>query len=288
MPTRTDISPLTLLLTRVDAVVDGATPPDGIPTGYPSLDKLLGGGLRHGDLAVLGGDVGSGKSALALAMALRARAAGRGVELITSESDIPRILERALAIEGRASIDNIRQGTLDETMRASIGSAALRMRDSLPAISRISAARENGGPRELAQRVLELKDEAELVVIDSLQGVPAGTMRQDEELALAVRLLKSAALDARIAVLLTAQLPAMTRGIPDDTRPRLDDFGALGAVKQHADIVLALYREEQYSSAPGQEGATDLIVLKNRNGPTAYVDLYFYKQWLRFEDMVEP
>jgi predicted ATP-dependent serine protease len=72
MPTRTDISPLTLLLTRVDAVVDGAAPPDGIPTGYPSLDKLLGGGPRHGDLVVLGGDVGAGKSALALAMALRA------------------------------------------------------------------------------------------------------------------------------------------------------------------------------------------------------------------------
>jgi replicative DNA helicase len=287
MPTRTDISPLTLLLTRVDAVVDGATPPDGIPSGYPSLDKLLGGGLRHGDLAVLGGDVGSGKSALALAMALRARAAGRKVELITSESDIPRILERALAMEGRTSIDNIRQGALDETMRASIGSAALRMRDALPAISRLSAARENAGPRELVQRVLELKDEAELVVIDSLHGVPAGIMQQDEELALTLRLLKSAALDARLAILITAQLPALARTHPDN-RPRLDDFGALGAVKQHADIVLALYREEQYSSAPGQEGATDLIVLKNRNGPTAYVDLFFYKQWLRFEDMVEP
>jgi replicative DNA helicase len=287
MPTRTDISPLTLLLTRVDAVVDGAAQPDGIPTGYPSLDKLLGGGPRPGDLVVLGGDVGSGKSALALAMALRARAAGRKVELMTSESDIPRILERALAIEGRASIDNIRQGALDDTMRASIGSAALRMRDALPGISRISVARENGGPSELAQRVVELKDEAELVVIDSLQGVPAGSMPQDEELARTVRLLKSAAVDARLAILLTAQLPALARMHPDN-RPKLDDFGALGAVKQHADIVLALYREELYSSAPGQEGATDLIVLKNRNGPTAYVDLYFYKQWLRFEDMVEP
>jgi replicative DNA helicase len=287
MPTRTDISPLTLLLTRVDAVVEGAAPPDGIPTGYPSLDKLLGGGPRHGDLVVLGGDVGAGKSALALAMALRARAAGRKVELMTSESDIPRILERALAIEGRASIDSIRQGTLDDTMRASIGSAALRMRDALPGISRISVTRENGGPSELAQRVLELRDEAELVVIDSLQGIPAGTMPQDEELALTVRLRKAAALDARLAILLTAQLPALTRAHPDN-RPKLDDFGALGAVKQHADIVLALYREELYAAAPGQEGATDLIVLKNRNGPTAYVDLYFYKQWLRFEDMVEP
>jgi replicative DNA helicase len=287
MPVRTDISPLTLLLTRVDAVVDGAAPPDGIPTGYPSLDKLLGGGPRVGDLVVLGGDVGSGKSALALSIALRASLAGHKVELITSESDIPRLLERALAMEGRAPIDNIRQGMLDETMRASLGSAVVRMRDAVPGISRISAARDDGGPRDLAERVLALKGEGELVIIDSLQGVPIGAKPQDEELAETVRLLKSAALDARVVVLLTAQLPALARFHPDN-RPTLDDFGALGAVKHHADTVLALYREELYSSAPGQEGATDLIVLKNRNGPTAYVDLYFYKQWLRFEDMVEP
>lgn len=287
MPARTDISPLTLLLTRVDAVVDGAAPPDGIPTGYPSLDKLLGGGPRLGDLVVLGGDVSSGKSALALSIALRARAAGHTVELMSSESDIPRILERALAMEGRASIDNIRQGMLDDAMRASLGSAALRMRDALPGISLVSAARSDGGPRDLAERVLALKGEGELVIIDSLQGIPTGAMPQNEELAQTVRLLKSAALDARLVVLLTAQLPALSRLHPDN-RPELDDFGALGAVKQHADIVLALYREELYSSAPGQEGATELLVLKNRNGPTAYVDLYFYKQWLRFEDMVEP
>jgi replicative DNA helicase len=190
-------------------------------------------------------------------------------------------------MEGRAPIDKIRQGLLDESMRASLGSAALRMRDSVPGISRMSVRGGGGGPRELAERINAHKGEGELVVIDSLQGVPTGAMPQDEELALTVRLLKSAALDARLVVLLTAQLPGLLRLHPDN-RPVLDDFGAMGAVKQHADIVLALYREELYSSAPGQEGATDLIVLKNRNGPTAYVDLYFYKQWLRFEDMVEP
>ena len=212
---------------------------------------------------------------------------GERIAVLTSESDIPRLLERALAMEGRAPIDNIRQGMLDDAMRASLGSAALRMRDSMPGISRISVTGGDGGPRELAERVLSLKGEGELVIIDSLQGVPTGAMPQDEELAQTVRLLKSAALDARVVVLLTAYLPALARLHPDN-RPTLDDFGVLGAVKQHADIVLALYREELYSSAPGQEGATDLIVLKNRNGPTAYVDLYFYKQWLRFEDMVEP
>src|SRR3982074_2418984 len=68
----TDISPLARVMRHVDEVADGAPSPDTVRTGFPSVDKLLGGGARRGDLVVLGGDVSSGKSALALAMALRA------------------------------------------------------------------------------------------------------------------------------------------------------------------------------------------------------------------------
>jgi replicative DNA helicase len=71
-------------------------------------------------------------------------------------------------------------------------------------------------------------------------------------------------------------------------RPTLDDFGARGAIAQHADVVLALYREEMYAPSTGVEGATELLVRKHRNGGLGYVDLYFYKQWLRFEDMLDP
>ena len=82
----------------------------------------------------------------------------------------------------------------------------------------------------------------------------------------------------------------------DLTRDRLDfyshhfyeDFGSLGAVKQHSDIVLGIYREEMYSGGPDVEGATELIVAKNRSGPTGFIDLYFYQQWMRFEDMLDP
>jgi replicative DNA helicase len=82
-------------------------------------------------------------------------------------------------------------------------------------------------------------------------------------------------------------LPALPRD-RKDPRPQLDDFGALGAVKQFADVVLGLYRHEMYESAPDVDGATELLVLKNRNGARGYVDLFFYKQWMRFEDMLEP
>src|SRR5205823_566839 len=71
-------------------------------------------------------------------------------------------------------------------------------------------------------------------------------------------------------------------------RPTLDDFGHQGAIKQHADVALAIYREEMYSPGYGVEGATELLVLKNRNGPTGFVDLYFYRRWMRFEDMLDP
>jgi replicative DNA helicase len=276
----TDISPLSQLMMHVDAVADGTASADSIPTGFPSLDKLLGGGLRRGDLVVLGGDVGVGKSALALAIALRARSAGTAVEFMSGEMDLTRVLERVLAIEGKASVDQIRQGTLDEATRAALGAAAFRLRETMPGIARLPA----GGAAEL---VAGGHESTTLLVVDSLQAL-AGTATGalDDELALAVRALKSHALDARIAVLLTAHLPALDRARPD-LRPALDDFGARGAVKQLSDIVLGLFREELYAPSPGHEGATELSILKNRSGPTNYVDLFFYKQWLRFEDMVE-
>src|SRR3954467_1443786 len=113
-----DISPLSLLLGRVDAVDDGATPVDTIPSGFPSLDKVLGGGLRRGDLIVLGGDVASGKSALALAVGLRIAQGARNTIFYSGEMTPDRVLERALAIEGRTRVDDLRQGKLDEVARA--------------------------------------------------------------------------------------------------------------------------------------------------------------------------
>ena len=283
MPRRADISPLSRLMQRVDAVTDGAPPPDTVPTGFPSLDKMLGGGVRRGDLILLGGDVGSGKSALALAIALRVAEAGRRALFLTAEMEADRVLERALAIEGRARVDDLRRGTLDEPTRASVGAAAVRLRDWPLAVERLEtpAAVDDVSERIGAGR------EPELVVIDSLQAFASGTRARDEEIASAVQALKAAALGRQVALLVPAHLtgrPAERTG----QRPGLDDFGALGAPKQHADVMLAVFREEMYQAGNGVEGATELLVLKNRNGPTGYADLYFYKAWMRFEDMLDP
>jgi replicative DNA helicase len=275
-----DISPLSVALSRVDAAADGAPARDTVASGFPSLDKMLGGGFRRGDLIVLGGDVGSGKSALALAIALRAAKHHRTV-FVSGEMLPERVHERALAIEGRARVDDLRRGSLSESTRAQVGAAAVRLRDRLPVIERAS----HGGVEDLGP-LLDGLPETELLVVDQIEGL-ASTDRQMAEVAAdSIKALKLLALERRIAILVTSQLPNL--GDREDRRPTLDDFGGHGATKQYADVVLAIYREELYAQARDITGATELFVRKNRNGRTGYVDLYFYAQWLRFEDMLDP
>jgi replicative DNA helicase len=281
MPRSTDISPLSVLLGRVDAISDGSPARDTVPSGFPSLDRVLGGGFRRGDLIVLGGDVSSGKSALALAFAIRAAQREASVVFLTAEGSVDRTLERIIAIEARARVDDLRQGTLDDATRANAGAAALRLRDRLPIVERVPA----GGCQGLAT-MLETLPSVDLIVVDPAVALVSGAAPLEEEMATVVRCLKTLALDREAAILATAPLPRLTER--PDRRPTLDDLGALGAIKQFADVVLGLFRQDMYEPARDIAGATELLIRKNRNGPTGYVDLYFYAQWMRFEDMLDP
>jgi len=275
---------LQALVERIDGVPPGGIAPDTVTTGFPSLDRTLGGGFRREDLVVLCGDVGSGKSALALAIALRAARAGVPTLVLSGEMSPDRVLERALALEGRVSIDELRQGRLDAAARAAVGAAAVRLRD-VPLLLRPLA----GQRFEEVTASLDQVPGRSLLVVDSLQLTPAprSAARVADRVALAVRALKALAVDRHLTVLALAQLPGLHRE-RHDPRPTLDDLGAFGAIKQSADLVLAIYREEMYRPAHGVEGATELIVAKNRNGPTGFVDLYFHARNLRFEDMLDP
>jgi len=273
---------VTGVVERVDDTIGGAPNPDTVATGFPGVDRMLGGGLRRRDLVVLGGDVGSGKSSLALAIALRVAARGERVAFLSGEMDEERLLERALAIEARVRMNDIRRGDLTDEARAALGAVAVRIRDWPLALLSLA-----DGFDAVQRRIREQR--ATLTVVDYLQALPPppGTNGQEEQDAAAVRLLKESALAAETALLLAAQLP---RHNPKrrDPRPNLDDFGALGSVKFHADVVLGIYREEMYQSYRGLEGATELVVAKNRHGATGFVDLYFYREWMRFEDMLDP
>jgi replicative DNA helicase len=274
------------LVERVDAQRPGEITGDTIPTGFGSLDKLLGGGFRRRDLILLGGDIGSGKSALALGIAMRAaqQAGGLGVAYLSGEMNEERLMERALAIEGRVALDDLRAAKLSDQTRAGVGGAAVRLR-GLP-LSLLPLA---GDDFESAFDPLDRLRQVGLVVVDYLQLVPPPKARttQDEDTALVLRHLKALALARQVALLVVSQLPGFHSG-RDAKRPTLDDYGVMGAPKQHADVVLSLFREEMYNPGGGVDGATELIIAKNRNGPTGFVDLYFYRRWMRFEDMLDP
>lgn len=274
------------LVQRVDQQRPGEITGDTIPTGFDSLDKLLGGGLRRRDLILLGGDVGSGKSALALGIALRVAQQSVGVAFVSGEMDEERLMERALAIEGRVAIDELRSAKLNDLTRAGIGGAAVRLR-GLP----LTILPLAGEDFETVFERLDPLRQVGLVVVDYLQLVPPPNAKnrttQDEDTALVLRELKALALARQVALLVVAQIPRFTAD-QGKQRPTLDDYGVLGAPKQHADVILSLFREEMYNPAGGVEGATELLVGKNRNGPTGFVDLFFYKRWMRFEDMLDP
>src|SRR5213592_4548224 len=232
------------LVERVDAQRPGEITGDTIPTGFGSLDKLLGGGFRRRDLILLGGDIGSGKSALALGIALRVAQQSVGVAYLSGEMNEERLMERALAIEGKVAVDELRAAKLSDQTRAGVGGAAVRLRG-------------------LPLTLLPLAGEDFETAFERLD-----PLRQ-------------------VALLVVAQLPRF-HAERDDQRPTLDDYGVFGAPKQHADVILSVFREEMYRPGGGVEGATELIVAKNRNGPTGFVDLYFYRRWMRFEDMLDP
>jgi len=201
--TETTASSLPELLGQIDAIAEGAPDTDTITSGFPSLDRSIGGGFRRGDLAILGGDVGSGKSAFALAIALRS-AEHHSVAYFSAEMTPQRLMERVLAMEGRVRIDELRQGSLDELSRARVGAAAVRLRERLPRFGRVSADSPDGLPEGWEEAGVP-----DLVIVDAIQGIGEGRRDAAEEHASAVRALKALALDAGIAILATAQLPLL-------------------------------------------------------------------------------
>ncbi|WP_337169313.1 DnaB-like helicase C-terminal domain-containing protein [Gemmatimonas aurantiaca] len=291
-----DISPLTRLVARLDrlsagisasaddtggfdvAVSVGDVDPAIVASGFPSIDRAIGGGFRRGDLVVLGGDDGVGCSALALAITLRA---DRRALLLTSEMRPERAYERALSMSARVSLEALRLGVVSTDERTRLATAALMLRDKAPVVETLLT-----GGVQAVDRALEASPDVPLVVVDALEGLLDRDLAPADALAHAVLTLKRLALHRQVVVLLTTHLPALDRQ-RGDRRPRLADFGLGGAVGAHADLVLGLYREELYEADLGVTGATELLVLKHRDGPRGYIDLYFDARFGRFEDVLE-
>lgn len=300
MTHESDISPLTRLVARIDrASVRLASPlpaSDSLPTdespllstGFPSIDRALGGGLRRGDLTVIGGDDSSGCSALVLSLALRANHTMNPVEgrtaralLFTSETQPERVYEKVLSMSARVPLEAIQLGAVSADERTRLATSALALRDRVPVVETVS----DRGIIDILE-IVEATADLQLVIVDSLEGLLNRDNAPVESLAYAVLTLKRLALKRNIALLLTSHLSGLDQA-RRDRRPTLKDFGLGGAVGAHADLILGLYREELYDGDLGVTGAAELLILKHRHGPRGYVDLYFDTRFGRFEDVLE-
>jgi replicative DNA helicase len=273
-----DISPLTRVVARLDRAAAGHVDAGVIPTRFPSLDRAIGGGFRRGELVVIGGDDSAGTSSLALGIALRSP---QSALLLTSEMHPERVFERALALSAKVPLESLRMGLVQEGERLRLASAATMLRDRAPVVETLG----RGGVAEV-ERASLASPELPLVIVDALEGLLDTPTGRSEALGYAVLELKRLALRRNIVVLCTMHPPGLDLSRAD-RRPRLPDFGLEGAVGAHADLVAGLYREELYESDLGVSGAAELILLKHRDGPRGYVDLYFDSRFGRFEDVLE-
>ena len=283
---------------RLDHIRDGGSNDALIRLGFPSVDRLIGGGMHIGDLLLLAGDAGSGTSALAIGVALRAAAlqsaedaaahtadespvSSPRVLYLTAESTLDRAHARMLGIAARISSEAMRSGTVDDISRARLAATAIELRDRGPTIEQLEAG------ASALETLLERMRSVQLVIVDGVESMlhVGNAMRtsRDDALADLVLGLKRMAIAHEVALIAVSHLADVSVA----RRPVLSDLGARGAAGIHADIVLGLFREELYQQDLGITGAAEVILLKHREMPPAYADLYFDSSMLRFEDLLD-
>lgn len=278
MPTSREL--LTAVLHRLTAEARPLPASDLVQTGYPSLDRLLAGGLRCGELAVLGGDAGAGKTALALGVAIRAAVGGTPVLILTHESSVAQCWERIVSAESGVTHVALRTGVLPSGGGDALTSAA----DVLQRLP-ITVELAPHTPGLLAER-MEDAGLPPLVIVDGLAGLDQPPRPVAEAHAQAVRVLKRVAVVQAVAVIVTAPL-ASDRTLRPPHRPALMDYGMLGSAANVADVVLGVFREALYDDAPDVAGAFEVHVLKHRSAATAFADLYIEPGAGRVEDLLE-
>lgn len=268
--------------TRLDArKKKGNQEYSGIPTGYIELDTLTA-GFQESELIVIAARPSVGKTAFALNI-LRHMTVDEGIPalFVSLEQSRIEIAERLLCNQARIKSDRLRKGHLglDEQDKLHTGADALchakLFIDDTPGQNMLRIAAN--------ARRLKLRHKIKIVVIDYLQLIDPdlkGRESRQEQVAAISRRLKFLARELKIPVIALAQVNRSSEDRTDH-RPRLSDLRESGAIEQDADTVIMLHRPEYHE--PGQyEGVLEVIVGKQRNGPTGKVELMFEKEYMRF------
>ncbi len=259
----------------------------GVPTGYVDLDKKTA-GLQPGDLIIVAGRPSMGKTALALNVAqYAALEAGTGVAVFSLEMSKEQLVFRMLCSEARVDQSKVRAGFAAERDYPKLAIAAERLSeapiyvDDTPALSVL----------ELRAKARRLKRERDanlgLVIVDYLQlmrGIASDS--REQEISSISRSLKSLAKELKVPVMALSQLNRQVESRADK-RPVMADLRESGAIEQDADVIMFLYRHYLYDPKNADERDAEVIVAKQRNGPTGIVPLTFFPEYTRFENRAE-
>jgi replicative DNA helicase len=283
-------------LDGIEARGNGAEP-DRLPTGFSDLDGMMHGGLKDGQLVVIAARPAIGKSTLGLdivrACAIHHAATAGGDALIFSlEMSRDEIMQRLLAAEARVGLTNILTGKVSDDDWARLGHAAGRVAEARVHIDdsgSLSIADIRTRARRVAQQCVREGRQLRLIVVDYIQLVtsPGRVESRQVEVAGFSRALKLLAKDLGLPVIGISQLNRGPEQRADKT-PGLADLRESGAIENDADAVVLLYREDAYYKPGGtgpRQGEADLILAKNRNGPTGTATVAFQGHYARFVDM---
>jgi len=261
----------------------------GVPTGFARLDSLTA-GLQNSDLIILAGRPSMGKTALALNIARNAAVdANVPVAIFSLEMSKEQLSMRMLCGEARVDSSKIRSGFFSKrdwvnlTDAAGILSEAPIYIDDSPDLSVMEIRAKS--------RRLKMEKEIGLVIIDYLQLMKSRmhAERRDLEISEISRALKALAKEVDIPVVALSQL---NRKLEErsDKRPQLSDLRESGALEQDADVVAFIYRDEVYNreETNPNKGIAEVLLRKQRNGPTGDVSLKYFDAYTRFEDLQDP
>jgi replicative DNA helicase len=258
----------------------------GVPTGFTQLDNLTS-GLQNSDLIILAGRPSMGKTALALNIARNAAVDhGVPVAIFSLEMSKEQLSLRMLCAEASIDSSRLRSGffSMEDWERVTDAAGVL---SAAPIFIDDSASLSAMDVRAKARR-LKMDKNIGLIIIDYLQLMQgrAGAERRDLEISEISRGMKALAKEIGLPVIALSQLNRMLEQ-RTDKRPRLSDLRESGALEQDADVVAFIYRDEVYNKEETnpRKGIAEVILAKQRNGPTGDALLTFLAAYTRFENM---
>ena len=275
------------LLDRVQEMADNPNDVTGVPTGFYDLDRMTA-GLQAGDLIVLAARPSMGKTALAINIAEHvALNEGLPVAVFSMEMGAAQLAVRIVGSIGRIDQGHLRTGKLTDEEWPRLTEAIEKLRNISLHIDE-SAGLTSSELRANARRLARQCGKLGLIVVDYLQ-LMSGTSNDGEnratELGEISRGLKMLARELQCPVIALSQLNRSVEQRPDK-RPMMSDLRESGAIEQDADIIMFIYRDEYYTKEACKEpGVAEVIIAKQRNGPTGVVKLAFLKPITKFESL---